>query len=140
MNLTLVRTVNNEDGILGNLEDEAGNSIAVTLEHAYDLGTGDGSYSPKLPDGVYLCVRGQHQLHGMSSPFSTFEVTKVPGHTGILFHVGNYNRDSDGCILLGESIEVDHGNHMITDSRDAFAKFLALQEGIDQFTLTVKDN
>ena len=70
----------------------------VTLEHAYFF---NGAYTPKLHNGVYTCVRGPHRLHGMIDFFSTFEITKVSGHSGILFHWGNYNEDSEGCILTG---------------------------------------
>ena len=141
MNLTLKRHSYTDDGIFGMLYDEKGDMIAVTLEHAYESGNGDGSYAPKLTTGVHTCVRGQHRLHGMSNDFTTFEITGVPGHTNILFHWGNYNRDSEGCVLLGRRIVPNPDSptdNMITSSRNTFNKFLDLQIGIDQFTLTVE--
>lgn len=133
MDLTIKRLDYNDDGIFGHLEEtDSGDSVAVTLEHAYYSNNGDGSYSPKLPPGDYLCVRGEHRL-SKGKPFTTFEVTNVPGHTGILFHPGNYNEDSDGCILLGTTLSFS----MISESRAAFSKFMALQDGVDEFTLTV---
>lgn len=133
MDLTLKRTDYTEDGVFGHLEEtDSGDSVAVTLEHAYYSGNGIGSYEPKLPPGEYVCRRGEHKLK-KGPTFTTFEVQNVPGHTGMLFHPGNYNEDSDGCILLGTTMS----SSMISDSRKAFIKFLLLQEGVDEFTLTV---
>jgi len=137
MNLLLTRTDFREDGIFGQLSNESGQQVAVTLEHAYDSQNGDGSYVPKTPAGTYNCVRGQHQLANMRAPFTTFEVTKVPGHTNILLHVGNYNNDSEGCILLGRAYGGEP--RMLEQSRMAFESFMALQDGINSFTLTIKD-
>lgn len=141
MNLTLTRTDKKEDGIFGVLTDEQGKQIAVSLEHAYDSGNGDGSYEPKLQSGVYKCVRGEHRLHSQLMPFTTFEITGVVGHTGILFHIGNYNEDSNGCVLLGRRIlpsPLPSSDNMITSSRNTFNAFMDLQKGVNEFTLTVK--
>lgn len=126
------------DGVFGALYDAANKAIAVTLQHAYDSGKGDGSYLPKIPPGVYKCVRGQHRLEGMSADFTTFEITGVDGHTNLLFHWGNYNLDSEGCVLLGEHVAPTDNGLMITNSRDTFAKFMGLLTGVDSFTLTVE--
>lgn len=130
MNLTLRRISFVPSGIYGRLFDEHENIVSVTLEHAYKDGT---LFVPKIPEGSYLCKRGMHRLASMKEDFETFEVMCVPGHTGILFHSGNYNHDSDGCILIGRSIAPD----MIMDSKKSFARFMALQEGLDHFQLIV---
>lgn len=134
MDLTLKRTDSTADGIFSDLLDPSGNRIACTLEHAYDSGHGDGSYAAKVQPGTYKCVRGQHQLHGMKFPFTTFEITGVVGHTDILFHVGNYNRDSEGCVLLGDAISPVN---TLVGSKDAFNRFMLLLTDIDNFKLTV---
>lgn len=136
MDFKLKRNTYSEDGIFSTLTDTNNQVLFYTLEHAYLQP--DGTYEPKIPPGTYTCQRGQHQLHGMIQPFSTFEVTNVRGHVGILFHTGNINSDSDGCILIGS----DWGsvNHVtaITGSKVALAKFMALQDGVDSFTLVVE--
>lgn len=138
---TALRLIRNEflpDGIFGVLQDESGNPLAVTLEHSYLLE--DGSYAPKVGVGTYVCQRGMHQLAHMTLPFETFEITNVPDHTNILFHVGNYNQDSEGCVLLGQKmIQESSGIHMITNSKIAFSEFMEHMEGLDQFTLEVSD-
>lgn len=142
MNLTLERKAREADGVFGVLTDETGNFTCVTLEHAYDSGHGDGSYTSKLQPGTYKCVRGLHRLHGMTNSFETFEITGVVGHTNILFHVGNFNEDSEGCVLLGRRIaqrDAPETGNMITSSRNTFNAFMDLQKGVDAFNLTVKD-
>lgn len=133
MNLILTRTDFTENGIFSTLCDTDGNQIAVTLEHAYDSGNGDGSYLPKIPVGTFTCKRSQHRLEGMTQDFTTFQVMDVPNHTNILFHWGNFNKDSDGCILLGN----ERNGDMIMNSKTTFSTFMALQDGVDEFTLVV---
>lgn len=130
MNLRLVRKERRPDGIFSELYSESPFPL-VTLEHSYDG-------EPKIPNGTFTCVRGKHRLHGMTEDFETFEVTGVPGHSGILFHWGNFNRDSDGCILLGHSVGMDGDDEMILKSREAFAQFMAVQSGLDSFILSVE--
>lgn len=141
MNMTLKRTDATSRGIFGELQDEAGKFVAFTLEHAYEhVPTSvPPVWEPKLPPGVYTCVRGQHQLH--SGPIETFEVTGVPDHKGILLHPGNTEDDSEGCILLGLhrsfSAESEGSPVGISSSREAFNKFMDMQAGKDEFTLAV---
>src|SRR5271169_2411605 len=97
MNLT--RNDANVNGIFGTLTDDSGNTYA-TLEHAYEQP--DGSYAPKTPPGTYTCQKGMHTLEHHPAPFQAFEITNVPNHTDILIHIGNYNADSEGCVLIGE--------------------------------------
>jgi len=133
MNLRLLRNKAVQNGVYGTLLDESGQEVAVTLEHAY-LQT-DGSYCAKIPKGEYTCVRGQHALPSRPAvTFETFEITGVPGHTGILFHKGNYNTDSEGCVLLGSYM----GPGCILESALAFAHFLDIQAGCDSFALVVE--
>lgn len=128
--LTLTRFSRCEAGIFSHLLDDQKNLIAVTIEHAYQQP--DGSWAAKIPTGTFTCVRGTHQLsHG--DPFETFEVMGVPGHTGILFHCGNDESASSGCILLGTALQGD----FITESRKAFSKFMDLMDGVQSFDLIV---
>jgi hypothetical protein len=136
MTLILQRTECKLDGIFSELRDVSGDALFLTLEHAYQDPL--GGFQPKLPDGEYLCVRGMHKLKAMHDPFETFEVTKVPGHTGILFHVGNFNFDSDGCILVGHEVKILNGHQALTQSRASFEQFMNLLTGYDEFTLIVK--
>jgi len=135
MDLTLTRFKSDLEGVFSYLKDENGNQIAVTCEHAYP--TADGHWYPKIPPGEYLCQRGTHQL-SVGLPFETFEVTKVPNCWGILFHKGNVDADSEGCILVGTSFGFLSSEEAVLDSHDAFDKFMEVESGCDQFNLKVE--
>lgn len=136
MNLRLKRFDRREDGVFGQLFDDKDKQIAVTLEHSIDAGHGNGSFTSKLPNGIYKCVKGMHRLDHSDKPFETFEITGVPNHTGILFHVGNYNRDSDGCVLLGHGYGGEP--RMLYQSRMTFDSFMNLQHNVTEFILEVE--
>jgi Family of unknown function (DUF5675) len=130
--MKLVRNIFDRDGIFGTLFDAEGDQVAITLEHSFNG-------LPKLPAGSYRCARGKHSLHSNPTPFETFEVMDVPNHTGILFHVGNFNDDSNGCILLGRVCIGSEKGRMITSSRATFERFMLDLDGAESFTLTVED-
>lgn len=142
MNLTLQNLYFLATGIFGNLFNSDKSFFLYTLQHAYadkpDPMSDSLSFVPKIPPGEYICIRGIHRLEATKinpnpQPFETFEITGVEGHSELLFHVGNYNEDSAGCVLLGTNSHKD----MILNSRDAFEKFMAAQGLSQQFTLTV---
>ena len=131
MDCTLTRTWYRSDGIFSKLEDSDGKQIAVTLEHAYQDSA--GIWSPKIPPGVYTCERYASPHFGCE----VFQVMNVPNCTNIEIHWGNYDRDSDGCIILGEEITDDGKEEMVTESKVTFLSFMTMQAGLDQFQLTV---
>ena len=127
MYLRLRRMSFTEEGIFGIIFDPENNILFHTLEHSYDC-------VPKLSAGTYQCMR--HPPNRL--PYETFEVQGAPPFQGnpvdgILIHIGNYNADSEGCILVGE----DSAMNMVTNSKMAFAILMELQSGVDEFTLTV---
>lgn len=137
--MDLILTINDfkKEGIFCDISTTDEDYFCVGLMHAFP-DNGNNHYSPKLPPGNYICTRGIHKLHNLIQ-FETFEVMNVPKFqgkkvSGILFHAGNYNSDSDGCILLGSSRNGD----MIMDSKLTFSKFMELQSDVDSFTLYVK--
>lgn len=123
-------------GIFGHLCTDDGSKFCWTLEHAYPSVSEPGKFYAKIPAGIFYCMRGMHLLAGASAPFETFEIVGVPGHTGLLFHPGNTNLDSQGCVLLGDKIQ----NYAILDSRNTFERFMKLKTGIDNFRLEVIDD
>ena len=126
--MRLIRSDMKESGIFGTLQSNDVEFTCLTLEHSFDG-------RPALPPGTYLCKRSKHRLEGMEHDFTTFEVQNVPSHTGVLFHWGNTNADSSGCILLGETRIADE----LRSSRNAFARFMEYMTQVDIFTLDVSN-
>lgn len=136
MNCTLTRIQSGPDGVFGILTNDTDNSqVAVTLEHAF---ADHGTFTPKIPAGVYTC-------HLYDSPHfgrKVWMLDNVPGHDHVEIHIGNFNKDSDGCILLGRRMIADPddaGQSMITSSGNTFNKFMDLQNKVSEFQITVKD-
>lgn len=134
MDFTLRNRRSSVDGVFGELVDAKGTFNFVTLEHAYS--DGNGHFFPKIEPGVYTCVRFQ-------SPHLGYEVWHLTGndsdHHFFLIHIGNYNDDSDGCILIGKGYgNKSDGGKMIVSSKQAFAALMEAQKETDSFTLTVE--
>lgn len=129
MNMVLKRQDAGPTGVFSTLQPERlPNPVFYTVEHSYQTGL---VWLPKLPPGLYVCKRGMHQLH--SGPIETFEITNVPGHTGVLFHPGNKESASEGCVCLGMSRQGD----AVLESRRAFDWLMSMQQGLSSFMLTV---
>lgn len=137
MNFTLKRTSATKFGVFGQLEFDGTEELyCMTLEHAYP--GSNGTFVPKIPTGIYRCVKGSHQLHSMDKPFIAFELQDVPGHSNILIHMGNYNSDSEGCILVGKKPAQCEQGRMIASSVEQFKSFMQLQSACSEFMLTIK--
>lgn len=85
----------------------------------------------QIPAGVYECKR----FHGAKWK-DTFEII-VPGHSALLFHSGNVESDSLGCILLGQYPDRLRGKRAILNSGATFQYFMNELEGIKTFTLEI---
>jgi len=87
-----------------------------------------------IPQGVYTCKR----FHGKKWP-NTFEIL-VKGHTAVLFHAGNVEADSTGCILLGSSFGNLKGQRAVLNSGATFKKFLDITANYNTFPLLITDH
>lgn len=135
MNVTLIRKDELADGYFGELHQDNGNFLFTTLEHAYP--NPDGSLYAKISPGTYMCVRFESPHLG----YEVFMLENVPGHDHILIHIGNYNENSDGCIMLGIGLGFKMGQKtpcMITNSEKAFKAFMEMQKDVQSFTITVE--
>lgn len=100
--------------------------FAVTLERTYDDGT------IKIPPGVHKCQRSRYN----KGNYDTFEI-EIEGRSRILFHKGNTELHSEGCILVAESFAMFGGKPGIAMSGEGFSEFMRRVDNIDTFMLTV---
>lgn len=98
-----------------------------------------------IPSGLYRCKAVVSPKFG-----ATYEVTKVPGRSHILFHAGNTEEDTQGCLLLGSSFgalvradEDDPAKPRVTkwgvvDSKKALARFKDVLDNTPSFDLDIR--
>ncbi len=124
--LTLKRLAFNADGIPGVLLDE-NVPFCLTLENS----------KLHIPKGEFAVKRSFYQ----KGNYETFEII-VSGRERILFHKGNLQEDSLGCVLLGEEFEPIANKqgtlcNGIAASGRAFAEFMQRLKGIDECKLII---
>jgi len=83
-----------------------------------------------IPDGDYVCSPNDTGAH------KYYTVDNVPGRTDIEFHTGNYVKDSQGCILVGEYTRNVDGSWILYDSLGGMNKVRRFI-GKNQFMLKV---
>lgn len=126
-NLFIIRVESNPDGALGVLR--IGDRVFCwtlqpdpTDEHFF------------IPAGVYEYRR----FHGTKYK-DTFEVL-VSGHTGLLFHAGNDEEDTKGCILLGSDIGFGaDGRRWVCKSGATFEAFMRRMKDVTHGSITFID-
>ena len=128
-NVKIVRVQSDPDnGTFGVLLID-GEVACVTLE---DYNRQNANNVSCIPAGQYICKR-------YSSPKypNTFEVTQVQDRSYILFHPGNTDDDTAGCILLGSKFGWLGDNKAILESRTAFDNFITNFGTDKEFRLTI---
>ena len=129
MHLILKRVAYTEKGTFGVLIDNIGIPFAVTLERPW---LRNKKMVSCIPEDTYVCKRVDSPKFG-----NTFEVTNVIGRSHILFHKGNLDDDSHGCILVGEQFGTLKKEPGILASKAGFSEFLTLLEDVDTFTIEI---
>lgn len=86
-----------------------------------------------IPAGTYHCEKVVSGKFGVC-----VAVTNVYRRTFIRIHQGNYTRQIEGCILVGDSIkDIDKDGILdVTNSKNTFKKLM--HELPDNFTLVIK--
>lgn len=134
--LELVRLCIGPDGAFGVIFIDGVPAGPVSLERTYPLVENypQGPQFVKIPAGLYRCQRTTYYAGG----YDTYEITGVVGHSRLLFHAGNVELDSEGCVLLGRRFGVLKGKPAVLESRDGFRDFLQLVHGRPSFDLLVR--
>ena len=106
-----------------------GEIFCVTLENPWLKNV---PYISCIPIGIYRVDRVKSPTWGV-----TFQVKDVDGRTHILFHRGNVEANTEGCILLGRSFGKLNDEPAVLISKTTVKKFMAKMEGIDSFSLNI---
>ena len=131
--LTLKRIAKKADYTIGRLEDETGNRICDTLEPTWRDYKGGELKVPKksaVPEGTYPVVITKSKKFGKYLPL----LVGVPGFEGIRIHSGNTNKDTEGCILVGQNLE----KGKVLMSRITLERLMKLIENEKRVFLTIE--
>lgn len=128
--ITLKRIVRTDNGTFGVMLD-VDTPFALTAESPWAENRRGVSC---IPRGWYTCRRVRSPRFG-----ETFEVTKVPGRTHILFHKGNTPADTRGCILVGSFFGTLGGDAAVLSSTKAFREFMERMKDKNEFILSIEE-
>lgn len=126
MTFELLRINKNNICTFGVMFDDSGLPFIVTLELP-DLNNQENISC--IQEGLFTAQRYLSPEHG----YEVFRLINVPGRTYAELHIGNFPKDSKGCILLG----LEFGDYSIGSSKLAFDKFMNKLAGVNQFTLKI---
>ena len=135
MKLILTRIARKAEYTIGRLEDENGKRICDTLEPTWRDYKGGEMKIPKksaIPEGSYRVVVTKSQRFGIYLPL----LVGVPGFEGVRIHSGNTNKDTEGCILVGENIQVGK----VLWSRITLSKLMKIIENEKEIFITIKNS
>lgn len=127
MRLTLATASIIEPGCFSVLLSENGWPLLVTCERTFD------DIRPVIPAGVFTCKRRMFNHGG----YMTHEITGIVGHADVLFHRGNVEADSLGCVLTGLTFGVLNGMPAVLSAAAGFERYWAVTKDYEQFELEV---
>ena len=134
MKLILTRHARRADYTIGRLEDENGKKICDTLEpiwRNYDGGEMKIPRKSAIPEGSYRVVVTKSRRFQKYLPL----LVGVPGFEGVRIHAGNTSRDTEGCILVGQNLQVGK----VLWSRITLEKLMKLIENEKEIFLIIKN-
>lgn len=134
MKLVLIRHARRADYTIGRLEDENGKKLCDTLEpiwRNYDGGEMKIPRKSAIPEGTYRVVTTYSLRFRKYLPL----LVGVPGFEGVRIHSGNTSRDTEGCILVGQNLQVGK----VLWSRITLEKLMKLIENEKEIYLTIKN-
>lgn len=127
MKLEVRRKEETSRSIIGELWID-GQKECYTLEPARTNPVNAGH--PCVSAGTYNVIFTPSPHLGYITP----ELENVPGRSDIRMHVGNFPKDSLGCLLVGSGKATD----WISGSKTAFAKLMTLlKTATDPITITI---
>ena len=134
MKLILTRHARRADYTIGRLEDENGMKVCDTLEPTWRDYKGGEMKIPKksaIPEGTYRVVTTYSLRFRKFLPL----LVGVPGFEGVRIHSGNTSRDTEGCILVGQNLQVGK----VLWSRITLERLMKLIENEKEIYLIIKN-
>ena len=134
MKLILTRIARKAEYTIGRLEDENGKKLCDTLEPIWRNYDGGELKIPKksaIPEGTYRVVTTYSLRFGKYLPL----LVGVPGFEGVRIHSGNTNKDTEGCILVGQNLQVGK----VLWSRITLEKLMKLIENEKEIYIIIKN-
>lgn len=87
-----------------------------------------------IPAGQYICREKKSSKYG-----DTYEITNIQNRDNVLFHWGNIDDNTKGCIILGEKLGRLGKSRAVLNSKATFKTFLAVMIKQKMFLLTIKE-
>ena len=117
---------------IGMLSDDS-NLYALTLENPW---VGNEDNISCIPEGNYVCEVDESPKYGQ-----VYHVHSVEGRSHILIHWGNYERNTEGCILLGSGLmdDTEENKEAISNSKNTVMDFMSKMDK-KTFLLTIRSN
>lgn len=134
MELILTRIARKAEYTIGRLEDENGKKLCDTLEPIWRNYDGGELKIPKksaIPEGTYRVVTTYSLRFRKYLPL----LVGVPGFEGVRIHSGNTSRDTEGCILVGQNLQVGK----VLWSRITLEKLMKLIENEKEIYIIIKN-
>ncbi len=112
--------------------------IDTTFE-CYTLEDVVRSAGQKVQDATAIPTGTYHVVLDWSKRFqkNMFHILDVPGFEGIRIHSGNTAEDTDGCLLVGQTIDLDNGS--IGASRIAYEQLFRKLCDEKDIVLTIRE-
>lgn len=86
-----------------------------------------------IPYGKYKVVLSYSPKFGRIMP----RILDVPGFNGILIHIGNTIKDTDGCILVGRNKTVGMVNESTTTFNELFRQMEVAEKKGENITINI---
>lgn len=125
----IAMTKNFTAGVLSEVVKSESIPLCVALERPWK---GNERCVSCVPRGHYTCERVTYGKHK-----GLWRLLSVEGRTAIDIHVGNYVRNSLGCILLGKEFDGEDEEFAIRESADAVNLFMRRTAGLEKIELHI---
>ena len=130
--ITLKRLTNQNDekrGIIGEILTEDNKHLCVTLELSYQNNKNDVSC---IKTGTYIGFKRKSAHNNQIIDGDVYELKDVEGRGNIQIHIGNFLKNTLGCILVGTTTDMNS----LFQSKEAMLKLIKYL-GDEEFKITI---